>query len=435
MKSTLDQISKQYASALDSHLKGGGEMTLKSAYEIGRKALEGGLGLVDMAAIHQQALRGIPSSAADPDTAAQMPASAEKFFIESLTPFEMALRGYREANEALRASEQRYRELFENANDIVFTTDLDGNFVSVNKACERLTGYQRDQTPTLNFADIVAPEFTELAERMRGSKLGGKMTTTTYELEILTKDGRRIPLDISTRLVLRDGKPVGFQGIGRETTERRRAQEALRQLNSALEEQAKRIAHALHDEAGQLLATVHIELEEVARDVPPEGRKQFETIRDTLYEIEDQLRQFSHELRPTVLDDLGLKAGLEFLAKNVSRRTGIAISLENTFERRLPSAVETALYRITQEALTNITKHAQAKNVVLQLRDDGQKVYYSIRDDGVGFDAVSVLSKRGERGLGLLGIQMRLDAFGGSFSISSVPEKGSELLMTIPLGR
>lgn len=434
MKSQLEQFSEQYAAALARHLSGGGEMTLKSAYEIGRSALENGLGLVEMAVTHEQALRGILSGAADILNIAPMSSAAAKFFVESLTPFEMALRGYHEANEALRASEERYRELFENANDIVFTTDLEGNFVSVNKACEQLTGYQRDHKPPLSFSDIVAPECVDLVQRMMSTKLTDNMTTT-YELEILTKDHRRVPLEVSTRLIFREGKSIGIQGIGRETTERRRAQEALRQLNAALEEQAKRIAHALHDEAGQLLATVHIELEEAVQDVPPESGGRFEKIRETLYEIEDQLRQFSHELRPTVLDDLGLNAGLEFLAKNVARRTGISISFENSFGGRLPAPVETALYRITQEALTNITKHAQARNVLLLLREERQKVYYSIRDDGVGFDAASVLSRRGDRGLGLLGIQMRLDAFGGSFSISSEPQKGSELLMTIPIGR
>ena len=434
MKSQLEELSQQYRSALEHYLSFAEEAALESAYEIGRNALGDGLGVLEMASMHHQALGAILARPAAAQSAAQMAGTAERFFVESLTPFEMGLRGYREANEALKASEERYRELFENANDIVFTTDLHGTFASVNKACERLTGYQRDHTPPLGIIDVVPPEYLRIVRQMMERKLA-RRTDTTYELEIVTKDGRRVPMEVSTRLILRDGEPVGVQGIGRETTERRRAQEALRQLNEALEEQAKRIAHALHDEAGQLLATIHIALEEVARDLPAQSRDQFDRVRETLYEIEDQLRRFSHELRPTVLDDLGLKAGLEFLAKNVSKRTGISVSVDNSFIGRLPAPIETALYRITQEALTNITRHAQAKNVALKLEAQGPKICYSIRDDGVGFDAASALSKRGDRGLGLLGIQMRLDAFGGSFSISSEPQKGSELQMTIPFER
>jgi len=429
------QFAEAYTSALAAHLASGGENTLSSAGELGRKALEDGLGPQEMATAHHQALSGILGARpASPEKVAQISSAALSFFLECLNPFEAALRGNGETDKALRDGEERYRELFENANDIVFTADLEGNFTSFNRAYERLTGYRRDQTPPMNIAQLVAPEYLDQVLRMRDSKLSGQ-TTTTYEVEMLTRDGRRVPLELSTRLIFREGRPVGVQGIGREITERRRAQEALRQFNAALEAQAKRIAHALHDEAGQLLASVHIELDDLARAVPAENRPQFKKISDTLYEIEDQLRQFSHELRPTVLDDLGLKAGLEFLAKNVARRTGLSISVENSFEQRLPAPMETALYRITQEALTNITKHAQAKNVVLLLRGEKEKVYYSIRDDGVGFDAAEALSRRGHCGLGLLGIQMRLNAFGGSFSVTSQPAKGSELLMTIPLGR
>ncbi len=130
------------------------------------------------------------------------------------------------AEEALRASEERYRELFEDANDIVFTVDLAGNFTSVNKAGEQITGYTRDEAPKTNFAQIVAPEHLRLARQMIQRKLaeGG---ATRYELEIVAKDGRRVALEVSTRLIYHNGKPVGVQGIARDITERKRAEEAL----------------------------------------------------------------------------------------------------------------------------------------------------------------------------------------------------------------
>lgn len=434
MKISLGKLSDQYFSALESYLSGGGEKALESAYEIGRRALDNRLGVLEMATLHHMALKQLFARKSGAESAARNTGNIERFFVESLTPFEMTHRGFREANEALQVSEERYRELFENANDIVFMTDLKGNFTSINKAGERLTGYQREETPGKNFADVVPAEYLGLARRMLEEKLANKIPTT-YELEILTKDGRRVPLEVSTRLIVHEGEPTGIQGIARDVTERRRAQDALRKSNEALEEQAKHIAHALHDDAGQLLATIHIALEDALGEMVPRNRKHLEKIRGILYEIEEHLRRFSHELRPTVLDDLGLQAGLEFLASNVSKRTGVKVNFENSVDRRLPAPVETALYRITQEALTNITRHAKAKNAFLKLHANGKNISYSVRDDGVGFDAGSELSKRGQRGLGLVGIQMRLDAFGGTFSIKSTPEKGSELFITIPLER
>ncbi len=129
----------------------------------------------------------------------------------------------KQIEEALRFSEERYRELFENATDLVYTHDLAGNFTSLNRAGERVTGYSRDEAYRLNIADIVSPEYRQKALEMMRSKLdsGGG---TTYEVEIISKSGKRILLEVSTRLILHEGQPVGVQGLGRDVTERRRAE-------------------------------------------------------------------------------------------------------------------------------------------------------------------------------------------------------------------
>ncbi|TLY19450.1 MAG: hypothetical protein E6K67_04760 [Nitrospirae bacterium] len=213
----------------------------------------------------------------------------------------------------------------------------------------------------------------------------------------------------------------------------REANIALRHLNEMLEEEAKRIAHALHDEAGQLLASVHLALEEVAHELPPPAGDRLQKIRGLLDQIEMQLRRLSHELRPTILDDLGLFPALEFLATGISARTRIPISVEGSSEKRLPHVIETALYRIVQEALTNVTKHAQATRVTVCLQREDQMVRCSIRDNGIGFDSAVVLAPRIERGLGFVGIQERLNSLGGKLQIVSFPGRGTELLITIPL--
>jgi PAS domain S-box-containing protein len=135
------------------------------------------------------------------------------------------------ANEIIRESEERYRELFENANDIIYTHDLQGNFTSLNRSGERITGYSREETVKMNVADVIAPEYLDLAREMIAHKAVAR-TSTVYEIDIISKQGRRVRLEVSTRLIFRDGKPVGVQGIARDLTERKDSEEALRETQA-----------------------------------------------------------------------------------------------------------------------------------------------------------------------------------------------------------
>ena len=129
---------------------------------------------------------------------------------------------------ALRDSEERYRELFQNANDIIYTHDLQGNFTSLNRSGERITGYSHEETMKMNVADVIAPEYLNLARAMIAQKAAEKVSTV-YEIDIISKQGRRIRLEVSTRLIYRDGRPIGVQGIARDLTERKHSEEALRE--------------------------------------------------------------------------------------------------------------------------------------------------------------------------------------------------------------
>ncbi|MEO7970083.1 MAG: PAS domain S-box protein, partial [bacterium] len=147
------------------------------------------------------------------------------------------------AHRALRESEDRYRELFENANDLIYTHDLSGNFTSLNRSGEKLTGYSREEAMRMNIADVVAPDYLAVARQMMGHKTDTD-GSTVYELEIVTKTKRRLRLELSTRLIQRDGQAVGVQGVGRDLTERKHSEEALAQ-QAQREAMTHRISQAI----------------------------------------------------------------------------------------------------------------------------------------------------------------------------------------------
>lgn len=206
---------------------------------------------------------------------------------------------------------------------------------------------------------------------------------------------------------------------------------ALRHLNDVLEGELKRVAQVLHDEAGQLLALVHIAVADVAVALPTKARGSCARVEALLAQVEAELRNLSHEWRPAMLADLGLFPALESLADRVAKRNGISVSVIGDADTRLPPDVETALYRIVQEALNNAVKHAAARSVWIGLQCRPHKVTCSVRDDGKGFDAMRWPQAQG---LGLTGIRERINALGGSMRLSTAPSQGTTIQAVIPLG-
>jgi len=419
-----------YTSALQAYLESPGEATLEEAYELGREALAQETSVLEMVSLHCEALDQVLSHMSSGENLRGALKSAQRFLIESLTPYEMTISGYRETNAALQATEERYRDLFENANDIIFTTDSEGRLTSINRAGEEITGYYRDEPPPIP-SDVVALENFEQAVRLFDQLMAGG-TPITHEFLIIAKDGHPVTVEVSARPILHEGKPVGVQGIARDITERKRAEQALHRLNEALEDRAKHIAHELHDEASQLLVSVHIALDGLAHNLQPSGQQTIKDIKELIEQIEAELRHLSHELRPTILDDLGLLPAVEFLAQGVSKRFGIPISVEGNTNGRLSPQAEVALYRIAQEALNNTTRHAKAKHAWIRLERESDKVRLTIADDGVGFDVQSVLGQKGRPGLGLIGMRERLIPLQGECMISSSPGKGTEISVLVP---
>ena len=214
----------------------------------------------------------------------------------------------------------------------------------------------------------------------------------------------------------------------------RDATRALRRMNERGEENVRRIAYELHDTAGQLLATVHFALDAAERRLGPASANALVPVRTRLEEVELELRRLSHELRPTLLDHLGLVPALRELAQGVSTRSGLGIQVHDATTERLPAPVETALYRIAQEAFTNAIRHSRATRVEVRVvhAAAAESVHCTITDNGVGFERVALDSSRAG-GLGLAGMAERLSPLGGSMRIETSPGRGVRLDIHIPL--
>ena len=207
------------------------------------------------------------------------------------------------------------------------------------------------------------------------------------------------------------------------------AVDALRRVVEAQELERRRLARELHDQTGQELTSVLLGLKAV-EDAKTDGERAeaLASVRGQVVETLHDVRRLAVELRPKALDDFGLVAALERLRDTFSEQTGMRVDLESQIDVRLPSDVETALYRIVQEALTNIVKHAQAASVSIVLTRSGRAVTAVIEDDGRGFTPGG-----GGDGLGLLGMGERLALLGGKLKIESSPGAGSTIVAEVPL--
>jgi signal transduction histidine kinase len=206
-------------------------------------------------------------------------------------------------------------------------------------------------------------------------------------------------------------------------------------LFNAQDEVAKRIAHVLHDESGQLLATVYIKLDETAKTLPAPARVEIAKAKVLLDQVEHRLRDLSHELYPATLEDLGLMPSLKSLAEQIFKRRGIAITVESHLAARLRPNIELILYRVIQEALNNTVRHSRAAHARVKLWADTMEINCFVGDDGVGFH-VAEATRAGSTNaaLGIRGMHERIAAVDGKLEILSAPGRGTEVMIKIPTG-
>lgn len=359
-----------------------------------------------------------------------------------LVPSANVITERKQAEAALRQSEERYRELFENAKDAIYVHDLSGRYTSVNRAAEQLSGFTREEILGKHYSNFVSPRDLKHVRTNLCRKLDEE-NETIYEVDVVTRSGQRVPAEISSRLIYENGVAVGVQGTARDITDRKRAQEALRIYSQRLiqvqEAERENIARELHDEIGQVLTAVRINLQSIQRscrtaDCVPRLDESIGIVDEAL----GRVRELSIELRPSLLDDLGLTAALRWYVDRYAQRTGIIAEVLSSFEEdgRLPRELETACFRIAQEALTNVARHARAGSVSVQLERSRERMLLTVMDDGVGFDIDKLRkSASAASALGLRGMEERALAVGGHIEIDSGLERGTRVRATFPLKR
>jgi len=345
--------------------------------------------------------------------------------------------------EQLRASEQRYRGLFENANDAIWLQDLEHNIIAANTACIRLTGYPLEELRVLKATDLISDETQETFTNIEQRIIAGQSVDFQDEVRLIKKDGSEAFIKLASSPVVANDHPIAIQVIAHDVTEEKRMRENLRlfiqEVTKAQEEERKRISQELHDEAVHALAIHSRNIDTLARTngrlVRQKVLAQLEELRQEANQIMRGVQRLSQDLRPATLDRLGVLPAVEWLAAGTADYFGLEIDVEVLGEeRRLDDEVELVLFRITQEALRNIGRHAQATQATVIVEFGDRTIRLTVTDDGKGFDAphsVADLPRYGK--LGLAGMSERAELVGGQLRILSAPGEGTTIMVELPV--
>jgi PAS domain S-box-containing protein len=336
-------------------------------------------------------------------------------------------------------SERRFRLLVESIPHHVWSFRTDGTVGYCNARLTDYTGLTIEEITQGSWAALHPDD----VERIRAAWDVAFSQGTKYEEEqrIRGRDGQYRRFACSAVPIQVDhGRPVEWYGTNTEVEEHRRAEESrtqlLHRLINAQEEERRRIAREMHDQFGQELSALSLELSALKHGSgePDELGERFKALEEIATQLNADADFLVWELRPTVLDDLGLLAALTNYVKRWSKHFGIPAELHvgGMEKERLTNEFEITLYRITQEGLTNIAKHARAENVSILLERRNDHVSLIVEDDGVGFDGEQAFDTV-KRGFGLLGMRERAMLVGGTFGIESAPGSGTTLIIRIPV--
>ncbi len=334
------------------------------------------------------------------------------------------------AEEQRREVDAKWRSLAENAPDSIMTIDEDGTILFLNRL---QPGYTRDELIGKTVYDFLQPEFHETFRRvLRTTFRTGK--TTRFE----GRGPETNPQWFLNRLgaVRHNGKIVGVTMISTNIDEFKRTQEVLRdhsrRVVEAEEMERARIARELHDQIGQSLTGLKLLLGQAARASSSAREDLFAEAHSLIDEILAHVRDLSLELRPSMLDDLGVLPTVIWHIKRYSSHTGIVVRLEHRgVRKRFAPEIETAVYRIVQEALTNVARHARTFEAKVKLVAGPARFTVTIEDSGAGFDSHDWPAET--KGRGLIGMRERAVALGGKLIVDSAPGRGTCVTAILPL--
>ena len=338
---------------------------------------------------------------------------------------------------------QRYASIVESSSDAIITKDLSGIIQSWNPGAEAVFGYTADEAignpVTMLMPEDRVNEEPGILDRIRRGE-----RVDHYETIRKRKDGGLINISLNVSPI-RDqhGVIIGASKIARDVTEHNRLQAAEREaemmhrLVDTQESERRRIARDLHDHIGQHMTAMRLTLENLVASSQQNGlqSEQLLKIKNIAHRIDRDISFLSWELRPTELEQLGLRDAIESFTKEWSGHTGIEADFEfvsdGEYERVSP-IIETNLYRITQEALNNVSKHAQASQVSVLMHRQRNLIFMIIEDDGTGFDAALPPTRADGHGNGLTGMQERVELLHGKLLIES-SDKGTTIAVTVPV--
>jgi len=355
----------------------------------------------------------------------------------------------KKAEEAVRASERKYSALVESSLTGIFMSQ-DHRILFANRRFAEMHGYRRKELLGMSPDHLVHPEDRDLIRQYRQRRFRGEAVPSVYEIRGLKKGGRIIWVQRRIAVIPYSGKPAILGNVV-EVTERkkmeedlRRSEKALRRLSSELltaqEEESKRIALELHDGIGQILSAIKISvegaIEELGRRAPSQGAHALKPIIPMVQEAVEEVRRISRNLRPSIIDDLGILATISWFCRDAATiYTGLRIRKQLSIEEyRVPEPLKIVIFRILQEAINNVAKHSEADRVRVTLKEEHGDICLTIEDNGKGFEVDGGVSHDPSvRGLGLASMKERTEHAGGTFSIDSQAGKGTTIRALWPI--